>query len=466
MRLATLFASLVAAAVASPVLANDGMLDEAFGTDAEFPGFGFYQNPYGTALGSQATVMRQAPNGQLLLLGQINDGADTQRIALHRLDADGYPDFGFGDAGLRTYPRPCGAGSHIVDAQVDAQGRVWVAFGGCPDFTVYRFLPNGEPDTSLLGSGVLTVPFDLGDDNIDTAARIELTPQGGVVIAGFAAALPARHLAVAHYTGDGQPQPGFGTDGKADFVVAGYLNALKGLHLMDDGRIVLTGRYAQNPLDTKLSVMRLQPSGAADIGFGNVVDVAGLAHADIGNLLGDASKRVTGEASLLLPDGSIVQVGGGKVGGPHSSYDFSLVKWRPDGQLDTTIGAVGMRSWSLDFAGPMPASDDHNFDEAKAVLRQGDGKLVLIGRSYAADNRSGLSAIRLTRTLELDPGFGDGGKLRHLSAIHPNDFDCTRVATALLQPGRIVAAATMCGSADMQGSVGMVNDLLFADGFE
>ena len=192
----------------------------------------------------------------------------------------------------------------------------------------------------------------------------------------------------------------------------------------------------------------------------------GLGHADIGNLLGDASKRVSGEASLLLSDGSVVQVGGGKVGGPHSSYDFSLVKWRPDGQLDTTIGPAGMRSWSLDFAGPAPVSDDHNFDEAKTVLRQGDGKLVLIGRSYAADNRSGLGAIRLTHSLELDASFGDGGKLRHLSTIHPDGFDCTRAATALLQPGRIIVGATACAGADVQATVGMANDLLFADGFE
>lgn len=152
MRLATLFASLAAVAAAAPVHANDGLLDAGFGTDAEFPGFGFYLNPYGTALGSQVTVMRQAPNGQLVLLGPVNDTADTQRIALRRLDADGYPDFGFGDAGLRTYPRPCGAGSYVADAQIDAQGRIWVAFGGCPDFTVYRFTSNGEPDTGLLGS--------------------------------------------------------------------------------------------------------------------------------------------------------------------------------------------------------------------------------------------------------------------------------------------------------------------------
>ncbi len=107
-----------------------------------------------------------------------------------------------------------------------------------------------------------------------------------------------------------------------------------------------------------------------------------------------------------------------------------------------------------------------DFDEARAVLRQGDGKLVLLGMSYAADTRPGLGAIRLTPSLELDGSFGDGGKVRHLSAIHANDFDCTRIASALLQPGRMVVAATVCGGADMQATVGLSNDLLFADGFE
>lgn len=454
-------------AVAGTAQAADGALDDAFGTDAEFPGFGFYLNPYGTGLTSGVAVVRQAPNGQLYVFGSVNDGPNTGRISLRRLDADGYPDFGFGDSGLRTYQRPC-TGGYVSDAQIDAQGRLWASFAGCPDFTLYRFTASGDLDTSLLGSGVLTIPFDLGDDNMDSARRIALTPEGGVIVAGFAAAAPVQRLAIAHYTGNGQPKPGFGVNGKVDFTADLLFNAVKGLYLMADGRIVVEGRYAPNPLDTKQSVMRLQASGAPDASFGNYAP--GVSHADIGNLLGDPSKRMASEGSLLLSDGSLLQVGGGRYNGVHSSFDFAIVKWRPDGQIDTTFAPAGLRSYSLDFAGPVPASDDDNFDQAYAIVRQGDGKYLVVGRSSGSDGRLGIGAIRLTRNFDLDPSFGSGGKIRHLSAIAPapDHFDCSLVSNVLLQPGRIVLGATVCtgSGVNLQATVGLTNDLLFADGFD
>ena len=461
-----LFASLAFTLFAlAPAHAADGDLDSTFGTDAEFPGYGFYTNPYGVGLDEHAYVMRAAPNGALYVFGTLEDTPNTWRLSIVRTLPNGYPDYTFGNAGVRTYQPPC-AGGFPSDVAIDAQGRMWVSFYNCDDFTVYRFLPNGDLDVSLLGNGVLHVPFNLGDDNKDIAQRIALTADGDLVIAGLVAAVPARRLGIARYTADGQPKAGFGIDGKVDLAADLLINAIGGLHVMRDGRIVITGRYSPNLFTVTQTVVRVQPGGAIDAGFGNFAP--GVAHADIGNLLGDGSKRLLSEGSLLEPDGSILQVGSGPYGGAHSSTDFALLKWRPDGTLDTTVGPVGLRSYGPDFAGPNPADDEDNYDRAYSIVRQGDGKYVILGQSSSTDGRTGLGIIRLTRSLDLDPTFGNGGKLRVLSEVAIGGADCTFVVNPLLQGGRIVVGVNACiGSGlSMQAAVGLQNDLLFADGMD
>jgi len=449
----------------APAHAADGELDSTFGTDAEFPGYGFYMNPYGAGLDEHAYVMRAAPDGSLYLFGTIEDSPNTRRLSIMRTLPNGYPDYTFGDAGVRTYQPPCSNG-FPSDVAIDAQGRMWVSFYTCDDFTVYRFKANGDLDTSLLGNGVLHIPFNLGDDNKDIAARIALTPDGDLVVAGLVAALPARRLGIARYTADGQPKAGFGIDGKVDLAADQLINTIGGLHLMRDGRIVVTGRYAPNLMAATQTVIRLQPGGAIDAGFGNFAP--GVAHADVGNLLGNGSKRLLSEGSLLEADGSILQVGSGAYGGVHSSTDFAVLKWRADGTLDTAVGPVGLRSYGLDFAGPNPVADDDNYDRAYSIVRQGDGKYLVLGQSSSSDGRIGLSLVRLTRALDLDPTFGNGGKLRVLSDVAIGGADCTLVVNPVLQGGRIVVGANTCiGNAlSTQAAVGLQNDLLFADGLD
>jgi uncharacterized delta-60 repeat protein len=466
MRSTLLLAALSAAMTcANPAHATDGDLDVTFTTDAVFPGYAFYPNPYGS-LYSYGEVLRVAPGGQLYLIGAMFDTPNTQRISIQRADANGYPDYDFGNAGLRTYQRPC-TSAFVSDAAIDAQGRIWVSFSGCDDFTVYRFTAAGDLDANLLGTGVLNIAFDLGDDNVDQSRRLTLTPDGGIVVAGSAAALPVQHLAVARYTAGGLPFPGFGVDGKVSLPNTQLFSHYDGLHLMDDGRIVVTGKYSPNPLHTTQAIVRLQANGAVDAGFGN--HAPGISKADMAALTEHPDRPVVSGGSLLERDGSILQVGGASYGSPNASRDYIVMKWRPDGQLDTSIGAFGFRRYGLDFAGANPDDPAHNFDRAKHIVRQGDGKYLILGESYSSDGSQGISLIRLTRELELDPTFGDAGKLRHLSAIAANDIDCMATVDLLLTPGRILAAADVCYGADgelMQTVVGMTNDLLFADSFD
>jgi len=101
-------------------------------------------------------------------------------------------------------------------------------------------------------------------------------------------------------------------------------------------------------------------------------------------------------------------------------------------------------------------------------VRQGDGKYVILGQSASTDGRIGLGLVRLTRSLDLDPTFGNGGKLRVLSEIAIGGADCTLQVNPVLQGGRIIAGVNACiGNALFtQAAVGLQNDLLFADGLD
>lgn len=443
-------------AIAGPAIAADGAPDAGFGTDGEYPGHGFYPGHFGNDRSDSIAAV--LPAGQrLYVVGNVQAGADDYRMSVYRLHANGLPDYTFGDAGLRTYVPPCAAG-RVRDAVIDGAQRLWLAIAGCGDFTLYRLTADGDLDTGLLGSGVLDIAFDLGGDNADSASKLALTSAGTLLVGGNAAAVPMAKLAIAHYTLDGQPAAGFGDAGRASLALPISVQYVNGLHRMPDGRIVATGYRSGNGATHIEFIARLQPGGQADVGFG--ADGPGYSIHD--PLSPPMAVPGRSGGSLLLHDGSVLRVG-------ESANDFYLGRWRVDGQPDPSFGPAGLRRYALDFAGPDPVASLHNKDEAKCIVRQGDGKYLIAGQSYAADGHRGISLIRLLPDFELDPSFGDGGKLRYLVPIASNGVHEMNAATLTLLPGRILVGATVAtgpSPARMQTVAALANDLLFADAFD
>ena len=148
---------LAAAAFSGTALAVDGELDPSFGTDAEFPGYGFYLNPNGSVNFSLDIIgaVARRDDGKIWAVGKMKSPG-AYRLSLYRVGANGYPDTEFGDLGLRTVVGPC-TDFTVADATLDSQQRLVVAVNNCADFTVYRFLPNG--DLLVLERGVVLVNF-------------------------------------------------------------------------------------------------------------------------------------------------------------------------------------------------------------------------------------------------------------------------------------------------------------------
>jgi uncharacterized delta-60 repeat protein len=124
-----------------------------------------------------------------------------------------------------------------------------------------------------------------------------------------------------------------------------------------------------------------------------------------------------GKSAMPLPDGKVIAVGSAS---SVSSLDIALVRYNPDGSLDSSFGNAGKVLSALGIA-------------AKAASLQTDGKIVVIGQSGAD-----FALVRYNANGSLDSNFGNAG-------ITITDFN-SRLDTAnalSLQPdGKIIAVGS------------------------
>ena len=163
--------------------------------------------------------------------------------------------------------------------------------------------------------------------------------------------------ALARYNTDGSLDSSFGSGGKVTTTLAPTrYNGANALVLQPDGKLVAAG-YVQS---TNYALVRYNSDGSLDTTFGSGGKVATTISGTYAN---------SGAFALVLQsDGKLIATGAlqGK-----SSRDFGVLRFDPDGSLDSTFGSGGMVS--TDFSG----ADD----VANAAAREQDGKLVVAGFS-------------------------------------------------------------------------------------
>ena len=132
----------------------------------------------------------------------------------------------------------------------------------------------------------------------------------------------------------------------------------------------------------------------------------------------------------LQSDGKIIAAGTVFVDfdpGEMSDTDFALARYNPDGTPDATFGSGGQIS--TDFLG--------HEDDAFSVLIQPDGKIVAVGSANDPATFYDFAAVRYLSNGTIDTTFGVAGKVH--TDFGDQNFD--RARSAALQPdGRIVAA--------------------------
>ncbi|ADB51139.1 delta-60 repeat domain-containing protein [Conexibacter woesei] len=244
--------------------------------------------------------------------------------------------------------------------------------------------------------------------------RVALT---AVLAGGLLTALAAPAVAAP-----GDLDPSLSGDGRLVVATPGSFEQTNAVAVQPDGRIVVAG-IAGHGDGSDLFVARVERDGTPDASFGGgdgvtTVDVAGF---------GDGAR-----ALALQPDGKIVVAGYGSAVSGLNQSDYAVARLTADGALDPGFGSGGTRT--IDFG--------LGAEQARAVLVQPDGTIVVGGYANPSAGVIEFGLARLTADGALDPGFGSGGKR---TTAFPGAGSNVH-ALALDRDGRIVAAGRTTGS--------------------
>ncbi|WP_319415217.1 hypothetical protein [Marispirochaeta aestuarii] len=216
---------------------SDGTLDNSFGTNGTSS-----LDIGGNDERSKAMVPDET--GNIILAGSTADGSQID-LAVWRVSAGGDPDTVFNDPeGFVTDNSAAGGDGEDISFAVstDSSGRIVAAGrswnGTDSDIAVWRYLPDGQPDSSFDGDGVAV--YDAG--NFDEIFTLTVDSQNRITAGGFGVPSSRGYdLYLLRYLPDGTPDADFGSNGFVLYDHADENDGIYDLIPFSGGRILASG---------------------------------------------------------------------------------------------------------------------------------------------------------------------------------------------------------------------------------
>ena len=226
-------------------------------------------------------------------------------------------------------------GGGELDLAIDVNGKLVVTV----ENTLLRLNADGSPDTSFGSDGSVTTDFNV--------TALELDHDNKIVVAGEGRRGEGNFFA-ARYNTDGSLDTSFGEDGVATTDFGGDDDAYA-LVIDETGRLVVGG-YTTNNVD--LALARYNADGSLDTSFG-----------EGGKVTTNVSPYGVIHALTFDEDDNLLAAG-------YYNGDFGLVRYKPDGSLDTSFGTKGVITgiFSAERGGT-----------ARALALTQDNKIVMAG---------------------------------------------------------------------------------------
>ncbi len=255
----------------------------------------------------------------------------------------------------------------------------------CPDWAPLLPMQGGGVgalDPSFGIGGKVTTQFAGRGGALADAVTVQ--PDGKIVVAGRAGIPRKSDFALTRYNTDGTLDRTFGIRGKVRTDLGGRGDRVAALALQTDGKIVATGTNIHH---ANFATARYNANGTLDETFGAGGKVStNFGRFDVANAL------------AIQPDGKIVVAGYAAV--DNTDVGFALVRYDPNGTLDSSFGASGRVFTVFPDGG----------SEVEAVSILPDGKIIAAGFSSTPSDFGGAFALaRYTADGTLDPSFGVGG---------------------------------------------------------
>ena len=410
-------------ATCSPASIASGSLDTCFGaggivaTSISPPNW-----PVGVRIQADGKAVVALP-------GENPSGTGSDFYAV-RYDSDGNLDTTFGTGGLvRIQFTSCADAEHIAALALQSDGKILLAGsayinGNTYGFAVARLNPDGSLDSSFGNGGRVFFGFT----GSTLLRAMVLQTDGRIVLVGSRSS----DFAVARLNANGTLDNAFGTGGKVVVQTVkstdgvGGANAVTLQSINNEERIVVGGgRPSTSRLSRDFAIMRFTPNGALDTSFGSG-----------GQVFTDFYGYMDRVDALLIVGNSIVAAGMARRSTSTEGADFGLVKYRVDGQLDSTFGVGGKVVTDI--------LSTQNYIEGMAI--QPDGKIVAVGAASPDVNTGDFALVRYNADGSLDTSFGPGG-----NGVVLTDFSSRDTGTggvALHPDGRIVMAGSAGTSSD------------------
>jgi uncharacterized delta-60 repeat protein len=302
-------------------------------------------------------------DGAIVVAGVV--GGSTGRWGIARLTSEGVLDSTFSGDGKKTLNFTTGP-DFANDVAIDASQRILVAGVTAladSSFAVARFTSSGNLDTSFSLDGIATANMTTGRDFSTT---LVVDANNKVVAAGNVSGAGGQ-VGLVRFTATGRLDGTFSGDGKVIRNLTTGSDAVWGMAMQADGKLVLAGESGTN---ARMTLLRYNTNGTSDSTFSGdgamTVDVTEFDDVAVG--------------IALQGDGQIVAAG-------HANAEmYAVIRVSSGGALDGTFGDDGVR-----LVNPTAA-----FDLAYGMAIQADGSIVAAGESSGAGGR--MSLVRLLAT--------------------------------------------------------------------
>jgi len=333
---------------------RDGTLDAGFGTN------GAYLYDGGNGNDGAYAIAVQSDN-KILVAGDSLNSTDDDVIVL-RLDSDGTLDPNFGSNGIFTFDS---GNEAAIDLLIQSDGKI-VICGSCnngtdSDLLVMRLNANGVPDTTFGTNGVAI--YDGGNGH-DSGSRLTVQNDGKILVTGNSHNGSDNDILVARFSINGTLDTSFGTNGIVLYDGGDYDRGY-GIDTNSNGNILVTGHLTkpdQDITDYDIPVICFDSNGNLDMSFGNngIVLYDGGTHEECYDLM------VQSDDTILIAGHS------GNSIGAISDWSVVVLKYDPNGILDTTFGTNGV--YQYDPTG--------NTEWGYGLTLQTDGKIVVAGQAH------------------------------------------------------------------------------------
>ncbi len=308
--------------LSTTTFAQPGTLDSSFGID------GRVMAPKG---GSANSIAIQT-DGKMVVAGDTYHGTDED-FAVVRYTQNGTIDSGFGSKGKAV--ADFGPSDNAQSVAIQADGKIVVEggiyYGSKYDLALVRFNTNGRIDKTFGNMGKVIIDFGGAYDGYAGENCMALQADGKIVVAGSNSFAGGSNFALARYLSSGAIDNTFGVGGKvvSDFSTYDYAFSLA---IQVNGMIVLAGQS-----NNDFALVRYKQNGNIDLGFGN----NGISVTDFGKV--DYGKSV-----VIQPDGKLVLAGYIKdlLG---DNEDFAIARYLKNGQPDNSFAVNGKEITDFGF---------------------------------------------------------------------------------------------------------------------